>query len=87
MAVVISRALRDPRGNPVPRARVAFASAPTSVPDVAVLTNSGDTFSLAPPAPGDYVIECIARRFAPASVSVLVSGKQPVRADMQLASR
>ena len=87
MAVVISGVVRDPQGNAVPRARIAFASAPVPVPDVAALTASDGAFSLAAPAPGAYVIECFADGFAPASVSVLVGSKQPVRADMHLAPR
>lgn len=87
MAVVISGVVRDSQGNAVPQARIAFASSPVPVPDVAALTDSSGAYSLAAPAPGTYVIECFADGFAPASVSVVVGSQPPARADLHLAPR
>jgi hypothetical protein len=84
MPCVIFGVVRDPEGNAVVQARCAFSSGPVQLPDIAALTNSTGAFSLAAPVPGTYVVQCSADGFAPASLSVLVTGNQNLHVDMRL---
>lgn len=61
---LIAGVIRDERGAPVEGARVYFAAAPAPTPDVAALTGSDGSFSLAAPVEGTYTLECSAEGFA-----------------------
>ena len=62
---VLSGTVRDPGGQPVPQARVWFASGPVPLPDMAALTGADGRFVLSAPAAGDYVLECAADGYEP----------------------
>lgn len=84
MTVAVTGIVRDSGGHVVANARVAFASAPVAVPDIAVLTDSKGAFALSAPAPGRYVVACYADGYSPATVAVHVSGLGPVHLEIQL---
>ncbi len=67
---VIAGVIRDESGAPVEGARVYFTDAPAPTPDVAALTGSDGSFSLAAPVEGTYTLECNADGFAARSTTV-----------------
>ncbi len=84
MPAVISGLVQGPGGQTIANARIAFASAPVAVPDVAALTDSAGRFALTAAAPGTYVVHCSAEGYRPASVAVHVAGSGSVRVEIQL---
>ena len=81
---VIYGTVRDPRGNPVPQARVYFTAAPVALPDIAALTDAGGAFSLAVPSAGTYQIESAADGFTATSVTVDVKPDQETKLEIVL---
>ena len=81
---VIYGTVRDPRGNPVPQARVYFTAAPVALPDIAALTDAGGAFSLAAPSAGTYQIESAADGFTPTSVTVDVTPDRETKLEIVL---
>ncbi len=81
---LISGTVRDPHGVPVPEARVYFTSGPVSLPDIAVLTGSDGSFTLAVPAAGTYRIEAAADGFLPISATVTAAGGERTEVDLRL---
>ncbi len=69
---VISGVVLDDQGKPVREARVAFASAPVAIPDIAALTNDEGAFTLSAPVPGRYAVQVAADGFAAASAEAIV---------------
>lgn len=67
---VIAGVIRDQSGTPVEGARVYFTDAPAPTPDVAALTGSDGSFSLAAPVEGTYTLECNADGFAATRTTV-----------------
>jgi hypothetical protein len=70
-------------GEPVPSARVALASAPAPVPDVAALSDARGRCVLATVGPGAYTIVAHADGFEPAEATVIV-GPGQARAELRL---
>ncbi len=78
---VITGRVRDHTGEPVPGARVFFASGPVPLPDVAALTGPDGVFRLTAPAPGEYSVMCtlasgdrrLARLLVPATTEVVLT--------------
>jgi hypothetical protein len=58
--LILTGVVVDPTGRPVADARVALASSPVEVPDVAGLTGEDGAFSLAVPVPGVYRVAAFA---------------------------
>jgi hypothetical protein len=84
MAAVISGFVRDSRGSAVANARIAFASAPVAVPDIAALTDSKGAFAMSAPAPGTYFIACFAEGYSSATAAAHVAGAGTVNVEIQL---
>lgn len=66
----MSGVVHDHAGRPVAGARVFFAGGPEAFPDVAMLTSTDGTFTLAAPTSGIYSIACVSDDHAPTTVSV-----------------
>ena len=82
--IMIYGTVRDPRGKPVPQARVYFTAAPVALPDIAALTDTGGAFSLSVPSAGAYQIESAADGFTPTAVTVAVTPEQETRLEIVL---
>jgi len=82
--IMIYGTVRDPRGNPVPQARVYFTAAPVALPDIAALTDTGGAFSLSVPSAGTYKVESAADGFTPTSVTVDVAPEKETRLEIVL---
>jgi hypothetical protein len=65
-------------------ARVHFAGGPVALPDVALLTDAGGTFTLSAPVPGTYQVGCAADGFAATTVTVNVAAGQPAKVEIRL---
>jgi hypothetical protein len=65
---LITGTVRDPKGRPVPQARVFFTGGPEPIPDIAALTNESGAFTLSAPGPGEYSIGFAVEGFAPVEV-------------------
>ena len=68
----MSGVVHDYAGHPVPDARIFFAGGPEAFPDVALLTSTDGSFTLAAPASGTYSIACVSDDHAPTTVTVTV---------------
>ena len=84
MSRVISGVVRAADGAPIAQARVYYASAPTTTPDIAALTDDNGEFALSAPVPGEYVIEVAAEGFSPGGVVVDVTERADVEAEIRL---
>jgi hypothetical protein len=83
--MLIQGTVRDDVGRPVASARIIIAEAPGPVPDVAALTAADGTFVLSVGMPGQYLVECHAEGFAPATAEVsTVAGADPVQVALTL---
>ena len=69
-ATLIAGFVLDPRGRPVPQARVYLTAAPGPVPDIAALTDAAGAFCLAVPGEGTYTIAGSAEGFSQATATV-----------------
>jgi hypothetical protein len=77
--MLIQGTVRDDAGHPVASARIIIADAPGPVPDIAALTAADGTFVLSVGMSGQYLVECHAEGFAPATAEVsTVAGADPV---------
>jgi hypothetical protein len=81
---VISGVVRDPQRNPIPGARIAFTTAPVSLPDIAALSDNNGRFTISVPVPGRYTIQCNTDRFPPALITVEIIDTQEVKLEIQL---
>ena len=81
---VIFGVVRDPIGNPVPQARVAFAVGPVPLPDIAALTDADGAFTLSVPVIGEYVIEVFSEEFDTKKVKIPVESNHEKHIDISL---
>jgi hypothetical protein len=84
----VSGVVHDSSGRPVTGARVFFTGGPEGFPDVAILTSTDGSFTLAAPTSGTYSIACVSDDHAPTTVTVGVGergvanleiGLEPIR--------
>jgi hypothetical protein len=80
----VSGVVHDHAGRPVAGARVFFAGGPEAFPDVAMLTSTDGTFTLAAPTSGIYSIACVSDDHAPTTVSVDVGEGEVTDLQIQL---
>ena len=73
---IIFGVVRDRIGNPVLQARVAFATGPVPLPDIAALTDANGAFTLSAPAPGEYVLQVFSEEFVTKKVKIAIVSKQ-----------
>ena len=76
-AAVIAGRVVDSSGRPLAGARVAYASGPVPLPDVAQVTGTDGTFAMDAPADGSYRITVFAQGRAPVEREVEVRRLSP----------
>ncbi|MFE2870247.1 carboxypeptidase regulatory-like domain-containing protein [Embleya sp. NPDC059259] len=81
---LITGAVRDRTGAPVPRARVYLVDGPMPYPDVAVSTGGDGRFALSVPAGGLYTAECRTRDEKQTRATTLVDGDRPAEVELRL---
>jgi hypothetical protein len=83
-AATVSGQVLDQQDQPVSGASVYFVSAPVSMPDVALQTDSAGRFVLGVPAAGAYRIGINAKGYSPLEHDVTIAAGQPVTLTLRL---